>query len=62
MSANDHSTRLAGRLLLQCHIVGWLGVIGAVVAVANEHWEAGAIGLVAAAIAFGLAANAVLRE
>ena len=52
----------AGRVLLECLVTGWLGVIGAVVLFAMEEFVGAGTCLIAAALAFGLRANAVLRH
>ena len=52
----------AGRGLLECVITGWLGVLGAGVLFAREGYVGAGICLIAAALAFGLRANAVLRH
>ncbi len=62
MAQSDRSTQLVGRIFAQCEVVGSLGVIGAIVAFTQGEWRAGGLCLVAAALAVGLAANAVLRE
>jgi hypothetical protein len=62
MSARDEGTKLAGRLLAQSLISGWLAIAGAVFSAYEKEWSASALFLIAAGVSFGLLANAVLRE
>ncbi len=62
---NDAGKKVAGRLVAECEVVGVIAVIGAVAAVVKDgtkHPETAALCLIAAAIAFGFAVNAVLRR
>jgi hypothetical protein len=64
MDDRDRGSEAAGRAILNCNIVGWLGIVGAAVAALKSppEWVAAGLLLFAAAVAFGLAANAVLRS
>ena len=63
MSNGEKGKQVAGRLILALEVTGWIGVIGCVVYVMSEDAAANAgLFLIAAALAFGLAANAVLRS
>lgn len=53
---------LVGAALLAGMITGFAGLVVAVIAVLNTDWMASSLGLIAAALAFGLVANAALRR
>jgi hypothetical protein len=66
----ERGRTMAGRVYMQCQVAGWLSVVGAVICgVAQLEFQAdrtlalaAGVMLVAAALAFGLLANAVLRR
>jgi hypothetical protein len=62
----ERGERVAGRILFEAEAVGVAALIGAVVAPffieGDEEWFAVAAFFLAAALAFGLLANAVLRR
>lgn len=63
MDSQDESKRVAGVLAVQCNIVGWLALLAAGWALVDKQdWSGVGMCLIAAALAFGLAANAVLRR
>lgn len=53
---------LVGAALLSGMLTGFAGLVIAVIAVLNTDWVASGLGLIAAALAFGLVANAALRR
>ena len=53
---------VAGIAVLLAFVTGVAGVVVAVFAFFDANWVGAGLGLVAAALAFGLVANAVLRQ
>ena len=62
MADPEREIRRVGRFVGLTEIVGVLGVIGAVLLLVEQEHEAAGLFLVAAAVAFGLGANALLRR
>jgi hypothetical protein len=65
MDSQDEKKRVAGVLAVQCNIVGWVSLLlagWALVQRDEPNWWGVGTCLIASALAFGLAANAVLRR
>ena len=53
---------IAGMALYAAMFTGFIAIIVAIFAFASANWVGAALSLVAAALAFGLVANAILRH
>lgn len=62
MSDSDRGQEVAGRMVLAVNITGWLSLLVAVSLLLSNEPGAAGMALIAAALAFGLGANAVLRD
>ena len=59
----EKGQQVAGRLILALEATGWLGIIGMFMyGMGKSDGSSAGLFLIAAALAFGLAANAVLRR
>ena len=62
MSDSGGGTRLVGRIVGGCQMIGILSAVGGIVCAVIKEWSASAAFFIAAALAFGLLCNAVLRD
>ena len=58
----DKAAGLGGFLLIGCVVIGLAGMLIAFLAMVKENYMAGGVAIMAAAVAFGLGANAVFRD
>jgi hypothetical protein len=59
---SDTFDAIIGTIVVGCLVTGLAGLLGALFAFFSGGWLGAGVCLVAAALALGLAANAVLRE
>lgn len=62
MADSERELRRVGRFVGMTELVGLLGLLGAVGMLVDGAFVAGALFLVAGALAYGLGANALLRR